>query len=83
MSDVECPNCKEGQDICHDDGQGYQEDVENEQACDSCGKHFKFVTSISYCYDVFCPGDHDLEQNESPYSDLYDCKNCDYYEVRR
>lgn len=83
MSDVDCPYCEKGQEINHDDGYGYDEDREHEQHCSACNKEFKFTTSISFSYDVFCSGDHELEPNEPPHSDLWDCKNCDYHEVRR
>ena len=60
MSDVKCPNCNEGVEICHDDGVGYDEGV-HKQRCDNCGYEFKFYTSISFSYEVFCSGEHDLE----------------------
>jgi len=85
VSDVNCPYCGDSQEINHDDGYGYDEAELNEQQCVVCDKLFKFQTSISYCYEVFCvDGDHQLEQ--SPYketSKLYSCKNCDYYEVKQ
>lgn len=51
MKDVECPYCGEPQDICHDDGYGYEEGQTHEQEC-ICGKTFIFTTEISYHYDV-------------------------------
>lgn len=83
MSDVNCPYCNESQEINHDDGYGYEEDREHEQDCFNCGKTFKFNTSISFSYEVFCNGDHKL--NEDPikgYSYHAQCENCDYYEIR-
>jgi len=50
--DVECPYCECGQEICHDDGYGYEEGVYHEQQCSDCGKTFVFKTSISFDYEV-------------------------------
>lgn len=52
MSDVECPYCGHGQEINHDDGYGYEENVKHEQECSNCEKTFVFVTSIMLLYDV-------------------------------
>lgn len=83
MSDVICPYCGSGQEINHDDGAGYAEDCDHEQRCNECCKDFKFTTSISYDYEVFCTGEHELEQCEIPkHRDLWNCNRCDYYEVR-
>ena len=79
MSDVKCPYCQHEQEICHDDGQGYDED-ENEQSCTKCKKEFIFTTAMSFHYEVFCAtyNDHDLEEvNKHGYEQ---CKNCEYYE---
>jgi len=48
--DLECPYCDEGNDVCHDDGQGYDEGKAHEMECDHCGKSFVFHTAISYYY---------------------------------
>lgn len=83
MSDVQCPHCGEYQEICHDDGQGYDEDVEHSQTCASCGYEFKFTTSVSYSYDVFCSGEHELEQSPvEKYHNIWSCSKCDYFEQR-
>ena len=50
--DVNCPYCREGQDINHDDGYGYDGDRLHEQRCSNCNKYFTFLTSISYNYEV-------------------------------
>jgi len=52
MNDVECPYCKSSQEICHDDGYGYEEDEIHDQECSNCGKTFGFTTYISYDYEV-------------------------------
>lgn len=82
MSDVSCPYCGAEQEINHDDGYGYDEDCKHAQRCPSCSQQFKFTTSISYTYEVFCDGEHELEQGPAPYRHMWDCARCDYYEVR-
>lgn len=48
--DVFCPYCGSEQEINHDDGFGYEEDVRHEMQCSECEKNFVFTTSISYDY---------------------------------
>jgi len=82
MTDVTCPYCGEEQEINHDDGYGYEEDGDYMQDC-SCGKGFKFTTSISFSYDVYCQeGDHEMQPFGEKWTDMYECKNCNYYEKR-
>jgi len=50
MSDIKCPYCGHDQDVCHDDGQGYEEDQTHEMCCYECERHFVFHTSISFHY---------------------------------
>lgn len=50
MSDVECPYCKEEQDIDHDDGYGYKEGETHMQECFDCEKSFAYTTSIHFDY---------------------------------
>lgn len=52
MSDVDCPYCGAGNDICHDDGFGYAEGVKHEMQCHECEKTFVFETSISFYYEA-------------------------------
>lgn len=52
MSDVECPYCGKGNDICHEDGLGYEEDVLHQQECGHCDKTFVFNTCISFSYEA-------------------------------
>ena len=83
MSDVTCPYCKAEQEICHDDGYGYEEDESHEQACTGCDKAFKFTTSILYVYEVECQeGDHDMEPSGDKWPDMYECDKCDFFEKR-
>jgi len=81
MSDVKCPYCKTEQDINHEEGYGYSECEEHEQECPSCCRVFVFVTAISYSYDTYCIGGHDMEH--SGFKDLYKCTRCDYYCIER
>lgn len=83
MSDVTCPYCGTEQEINHDDGYGYEEDGEYEQDCVDCDKAFKFTTSISYHYNVYCQdGDHDMEPFGDKWPHMYQCKKCEFYERR-
>lgn len=50
MSGLECPYCNAPNEVCHDDGQGYEEGRSHEMTCNDCGKNFVFQTSINYCY---------------------------------
>jgi len=52
MNDIQCPYCGEGEEICHDDGYGYEEDKVFNQECGSCGKTFTYTTFISYYYEA-------------------------------
>lgn len=51
--DIRCPYCNVEQEICHDDGYGYEEDGLHQQECDSCDKTFTYETSISFYYEAF------------------------------
>lgn len=53
MRDVECPYCGEGNDICHEDGYGYEENELHNQECRSCEKIFTYQTKIFYNYDAY------------------------------
>lgn len=52
MSDVDCPYCGKGQEICHDDGAGYDENSTHEQQCSDCDKYFAFTTSVCFHYEA-------------------------------
>ena len=94
MKDIKCPYCDAGNDVCHDDGQGYDEDVKHEMECHACGKSFVFTTAISLHYspskaDCLNGAPHDFGE----WRDLYTheglteqrrpCKSCDHYERRK
>ena len=85
MSDLECPYCEAEQEVCHDDGFGYEEDQRHEMECSECEKSFVFTTSISYFYcpekaDCLNGGDHVVEMSATyprEYS-MMCCRDCDY-----
>jgi len=49
MDEINCPYCGQEQQIDHDDGQGLEDEI-HEQNCGECEKTFGFTTSISYSY---------------------------------
>lgn len=51
MADINCPYCNHGQEVCHDDGEGYSEDEAHQMECYECEKTFVFHTSISFDYE--------------------------------
>lgn len=71
--DMQCPYCGEWQEVCHDDGQGYDEDDLHEHECSNCEKNFLFRTSITFHYypkkaDCLNGADHTWKkQLMSPY----------------
>ena len=55
-SDVECPYCGKGQEICHDDGYGYEDGQTFEQECSDCDNTFAYTTATSFYYEANkCP----------------------------
>lgn len=50
-ADLECPYCNKELEVCHDDGQGYEENVLHQMECEHCNKNFVFTTSISFYYE--------------------------------
>lgn len=81
MSDAVCPYCGGHQEINHEDGYGYEENIDYEQECINCDKTFKFTTNITYTYEVSCQeGDHEMEPFGDEYPHMYQCKKCDFYE---
>ena len=85
MSDMECPYCGADQEVCHDDGHGYAEDVRHEHTCSNCEKTFVFTTYISFDYephkaDCLNGEPHELKMSSTwprEYSKMR-CMNCDY-----
>lgn len=66
FKDIECPYCEHEQNIDHDDGAGYEENIAHQQECDNCGKTFIFYTEISFSYnaqkaDCLNDGEHDYK----------------------
>jgi len=64
--DVECPYCETWNEVCHDDGQNYEEDTKHEMECCNCEKRFVFTTSISFYYEsesaeCLNDGNHDFK----------------------
>lgn len=45
--DLNCPYCDAEIEICHDDGNGMDEDKTHQDECHECGKKFIFHTNIS------------------------------------
>lgn len=46
MSDLECPYCGAENNVCNDDGAGYNEGELEQMKCCSCDKYFVFSTYI-------------------------------------
>ena len=91
MKDVKCPYCNEWQEICHDDGYGYEEDTYHEQECGNCEKTFVFTTTTSFYYNATqapCKngGEHDWNQiigfPEEAFIGKFRCAYCDEEEDR-
>jgi DNA-directed RNA polymerase subunit RPC12/RpoP len=66
MDSVECPYCGSEEEIDHEDGHAYEEDVLHQQQCRHCEKHFTFYTHIRFSYDAHkadClnDGEHDYK----------------------
>jgi hypothetical protein len=83
MSNIQCPYCGADQEVCHDDGQGYAEDVKHEQQCSECDKYFVFETTILLYYepskaDCLNDAEHELEFRRSwPFDrSRMGCKHC-------
>lgn len=85
-NDMECPYCGAEQEVCHDDGQGYDESQKHEHTCSECDKTFVFETTISYHYEPFKAdclngGEHKLKFRQSwpaKFSRMC-CEDCDFY----
>jgi hypothetical protein len=83
--DINCPYCDCPQEICHEDGYGYEEDQRHEQCCTDCEKEFVFTTSISFHYEAHrahCLNDgvHILKPSHTApkWATKMVCDDCDY-----
>jgi hypothetical protein len=89
--DVTCPYCEAHEEVCHDDGFGYEEDRAHEQECSQCEKNFVFYTSISFDYDAkkadcLNGEEHDWQKPRFPskyHPDKVTCSMCDYVKEGR
>ena len=84
IEDVECPYCEAWNEINHDDGQGYEENVKHQQNCKNCGKTFVFETEIVFSYTAYeAPclngGEHNWRSKKSFTEELswMECEFCD------
>lgn len=84
-TDMRCPYCGSGEEVCHDDGRGYEEDVRHEHTCSSCDNTFVFTTSIHYYYhayqaDCLNGSPHDLHLTNTYPREFsrMKCQSCDY-----
>ena len=85
--DLQCPLCGEWQQVDHDDGMGYDQDVMHNQECSDCGNIFGFKTYISFSYDpvktdCLNDGNHKWKLSHTyprKFSQMY----CDFCEERR
>jgi hypothetical protein len=67
MTDVECPYCGTGIEICHDDGYGMEEEKLYEWQCHKCDKFFVFricfdIEHTAYKADCLNGGEHDYKK---------------------
>ena len=83
MSDLNCPYCNAELDVCHDDGYGYEEDVDHQMDCYKCNKTFVFQTSISFYYepskaDCLNGSEHDFKATHTYSKEFTDmeCSMC-------
>lgn len=91
MTSIQCPYCNTAQEICHDEGYGYEEGEKHEQECRECGRYFNFTTAIIYHYEAFCQDDHDMDEWEplrrpnEYFKARRNClrENCEHYEYQR
>ena len=89
MNDLQCPYCTAEQEVCHDDGRGYDDAVTHQQECSKCGKIYGFTTSISFWYEpceLPCAnegGEHDLvDINGIPAGYFVGVKRCTHCDKR-
>ena len=51
MNEIECPYCEHGFDLCHDDGEFYEENTRVETQCPACEKNFLVVSRMSWDFE--------------------------------
>lgn len=92
--DLDCPYCDAANEVCHDDGQGYEEGRAHEMTCCECGKDFVFHTHLSFDYfpakaDCLNGAPHRfrewrrLWEHEGYAIDDRRCQDCDHVEKRK
>ena len=84
-TDMRCPYCGSGEEVCHDDGAGYAEDVLHEHTCSECEKTFVFTTATIHYYhpakaDCLNGSPHDLSLTKTYPREFsrMKCSGCDY-----
>ena len=85
---MQCPYCGADQDVCHDDGHGYDEGRRHEHTCSKCEKNFVFETTIVFYYDAkkadcLNGAEHELKFRKSwpkKYSRM-GCVHCDFERI--
>ncbi len=53
MSDFNCPYCEKPIEVCHDDGEFYEQDRLHRMECPHCDKTLVFNTTISVDHEAF------------------------------
>jgi hypothetical protein len=69
-NDLQCPYCGADNEVCHDDGFGYEQDTYHETECSKCEKAFIFTTAIHFSYsahaaDCLNTGNHEYEKTKT------------------
>lgn len=87
MEDIECPYCNHPQEINHDDGYGYKEDVVYQQECANCENVFGYNTLVIYHYNAKklpCEnGEQHLWKPTKTYPKRFTRMECEYCGDRR
>jgi len=83
MKDIECPYCGEENEVNHDDGGNYEENVFHQMECVNCEKTFAFTAMLIFHYtpykaDCLNGAPHAYKFRRSYPSDFskMKCKNC-------
>lgn len=50
---IECPYCNFEQEVDHNEGENYEEDVEHQMQCEECEKYFIFYTDVTFSYTPY------------------------------